>query len=70
MGFHCQGLTTEGQWSKDEKNLHINTLKLKLAKLAIINVARLKTAKVIPIQMENIAALTHVLKWGRRKARK
>lgn len=32
-GAHCQGLVTRGQWSKEEKKVHINPLELKAVKL-------------------------------------
>lgn len=62
LGAHYQGLTTGVQWGKEEKNLHINTLELKAAELAFMTFTWLKTAKVVYIQMNNIAALTLLLK--------
>ena len=32
----CQGISTEGQWSKEEQLLHINILELKAVKLALL----------------------------------
>ena len=70
MGALCQGLTTGGQWNKEEKNLHINSLELKTARLVIMTFTRLKTAKAVHIQMNNIAALSYLLKMGKDKKRR
>ena len=48
--------------NKEEKNLCINTLELKAAKLAIMNFSRLIARKVVHIQMDNTAALIYLLK--------
>ena len=55
---------TGGPLGKEEKNLPINILELKAAKLTIVTFTRLKTAKVIHIQRGNIPALTYLLKMG------
>ena len=34
-GAHCQGVTTQGQWSSIERDQHINVLELRVADLAI-----------------------------------
>ena len=44
-GAHCQGLTTGGQWGKEEKDLQINIFELKAVTLAIMTFTRLKAAK-------------------------
>ena len=44
-GTHCQELKTKSLFEKDEKNLHINTLELKVAKLEVMTFTRLKAEK-------------------------
>ena len=62
-GACCQGQRTGGQWSFQEKEMHINFLELKAAKLAIISFHRLFPESLsIHIQIDNIVALTFLIK--------
>lgn len=64
-GAYCNGQRTGGQWSAREKELHINVLELKAAKLAILSFHRLfSKALSIHIRMDNIVALTYLIKMG------
>ena len=51
-GASCQGITTGGPWSKEEKNLHINILELKAMKLALLNFTNRKNLQRVHIQMD------------------
>ena len=44
-GIHCLELKTKSLFENDEKNVHINTLELKVAKLAVMSLTRLKAEK-------------------------
>lgn len=64
-GAYCNGQRTGGLWSAREKELHINVLELKAAKLAILSFHRLfSKALSIHIRMDNIVALTYLIKMG------
>ena len=64
-GAFCQGHKTGGQWTLPEKKDHINILELRAAKYAILAFTRLyPTAKTIHIKMDNIVALSYLVKMG------
>ena len=64
-GAFCQGHKTGGQWTLPEKKDHINILELKAAKYAILTFTRLyPTARTIHIKMDNIVALSYLVKMG------
>ena len=44
-GASCQGLTTRGVWSKEERSLHINVLELLVVKLALLSFTKKKGSK-------------------------
>jgi len=68
-GAFCKGHRTGGQWSAVEKDLHINVLELKAAKLAIRTFHRMFPQSLsIHLQMDNVAALTYLKKMGGTKS--
>ena len=61
----CQGHKTGGHWTLSEKKNHINILELRAAKYAILTFTHLyPTAKIIHIKMDNIVALSYLMKIG------
>ena len=64
-GAFCQGHKTGGQWALPKKKDHINILELRAAKYAILTFTHLyPTAKTIRIKMDNITALSYLVKMG------
>ena len=64
-GAFCQGHKTGGQWTLLEKKYHTNILELRAAKYAILTFTCLyPTAKTIHIKMDNIVALSYLVKMG------
>ena len=66
-GAVCNEVQTSGQWSEEERCLHINLLELLAIKLALFSFARGKRVKVIHFQIDNKAALSYLLKIGGTK---
>ena len=64
MGGTLSGDMHWGQWSSQERDLHINILELKLVKLAILTFTKLKKPSSIYLKMDNIVALSYVAKMG------
>ena len=62
----CNGVQT-GQWSEEERSLHINVLELLAIKLALFSFTRGKRVKAIHFQIDNKAALSYLLKMGGTK---
>ena len=63
-GASCQGQRTEGSWSITEKDLHINVLEIIAVKYAILTFTKIKKPRLIHLKMDNIVALTYLLKMG------
>ena len=53
-----------GQWSKKEQDLQINQLKLLVIKLAILAFVKMSKMSAIHIQVDNMTALSYLLKMG------
>ena len=66
-GASCQGLSTGGAWSLQEKKLHINILEMIAAELAIKTFTKGKTVKSIHLQVDNTTALKYIVKMGGTK---
>ena len=64
LGASCIGMETCGKWSVEEKKLLINILELLAAKNAILAFTKNKTINAIPVQTENTADLSYLLKMG------
>jgi hypothetical protein len=64
------GPSTGGQWSKEEKSLHINSLELMAAELAIKSFAKVKpAASTYHIWIDNQTALSYLVKMGGTKSK-
>ena len=64
-GAFCLGHKTGGQWTLSDKKDHINIVELRAAKYAILTFTRLyPTAKTIHIKIDNIVALSYLVKMG------
>ena len=63
-GAVCQGISTGGQWSKEEELLHINVLEMKAVKLALLTFNKQKSLKAVHIQVDNTTALLYLVKIG------
>ena len=63
-GAVCQGSRTGGPWSIIERQQHINVLELKAVKIAILTFHKRKPVNSIHLQIDNMAALSYLLKMG------
>ena len=60
-----QGHKTGWHWKLSEKKDHIDILKLRAAKYAILSFTRLyPTAKAVSMKMDNVVALSYLMKMG------
>ena len=66
-GAVCNEVQTSGQWSEEERCLHINLLELLAIKLALFSFARGKRVKVIHFQIDNKAAVLPFENWGNKE---
>ena len=60
----CNRVQTSGQWSEEERTLHINVLELLAIKLDLFSFTKGKRVKDILFQIDNKAALSYPLKMG------
>ena len=60
----CNGISTGGMWSAQEMKYHINILELLAVKLAIQTFTKYRDVKAIHLQVDNIVALTYLMKMG------
>ena len=60
----CQRTTTRETWSYQEMTKHINVLELIAVKLAILTFTRRKSITPIYLQIDNITALSYLVKLG------
>ena len=63
-GAVCWGIRTGSQWSKKEQDLHINQLQLLVINFSILNFAKMWKISAIHIQVDNMTALSYLLKMG------
>ena len=63
-GAVCQGTTTGGTWSYQERTKHINLLELIAVKFAILTFTRGKSVTTVHLQIGNMTALPCFLKMG------
>jgi len=63
-GASCQGMTTRGVWSNQEKELHINVLELLAVKLALLSFMKDRVVKSIHFQIDNTTAIRYLAKMG------
>ena len=63
-GAHCQGVTTQGQWSSIERDQHINVLELRAADLAIRAFTRRWQGQRIRVVMDNTTAVSLITVMG------
>ena len=64
LGAVCQGTTTEGTWSYQERTKHFNILELIAVKLAILTITKGKSVTAIHLQIDNMTALSYLVKMG------
>ena len=62
LGAVCQGTTTKGTWSYQERTKHINVLELIAVKLEILTFTKGKSVTAIYLQMDNMTALSYLVK--------
>ena len=67
MGKQSNRVQTSGQWSEEERSLHINVLELLAINLTLFSFTREKRLKAIHFQIDNKAALSYFLKMGGTK---
>ena len=64
LGATCNRTSTRGMWSVQELKNHENDLELLAIKLAIQTFSKTLKHKVIHLQVDNMVALTYLLKMG------
>ena len=64
LGAVCQGTTTGGTWSYQERTKHINILELIAVKHAIMTFTKGKSVTTIHFQIDNMTALSYLAKMG------
>jgi len=67
LGAFCQNKTIGGQWTYHESNFHINVLELMAIKLALLTYVKIFELKRVHFQVDNITALTYLVKMGEPK---
>ena len=60
----CQGTTTQGQWSEEERTQHINVLELTAAELALKSFTHLWQGSRARFRLNNMTAVSQILKMG------
>ena len=64
-GAECNGVQTGGQWSREEKDLHINELEMIAADLAVKTFLRMfPRSRSILLKVDNMTALSYIVKMG------
>ena len=63
-GAVCQGTTTRGTWSYQERAKHINILELIAVKLGILTFTKGKSVTAIHLQIDNMTTLSYLVKMG------
>ena len=66
-GATCNGISTGGMWFVQEMKYHINILVLLAVKLAVQTFSKTLKHKAIHLQVDNMVALTYLLKMGDTK---
>ena len=66
-GGHCQDLSAGGLWSKEESQFDINVIESKAAKMVTESFTKLKKFKSIHLQINDIVALTYLIKMAGTK---
>ena len=61
---HCQGISTGGRWSPEEKELHINCLELLAGSLAVKTFAKGMGKVHILLLMDSVSAVSYINKLG------
>ena len=61
-GASCEGLTTRGVWSKQERSLHRNVLELLAVKLVLSSFTKNREIRPIHFQIDNTTALKYLAK--------
>ena len=64
LGATYNGISIGGMWSAQEMKYHINILESLAVKLAIQTFTKYRDTKAIHLQVDNIVALTYLLKMG------
>jgi len=63
-GAHCQGQKTGGQWTPEERLLHIDEQEMIAANLAIRTFAKWKKTRSIHLQVDNTSCLAYIANQG------
>ena len=67
-GAECQGTTTQGQWSEEDRTQHINVLELKAAELALKSFTHLWQGSRVQFRLDKTTAASQILKMGSPKS--
>ena len=63
-------VSAEGQWTLQESNLHIDVLELLAIKLALLMFPKILNLKSVHFQVDNMSALSYLIKMGLHKTRR
>lgn len=67
-GAHCNGVTTQGLWTADERKLHINALEMKAVVFAVKSFTKNRENVSIHLQVDNTTTVSYVNKMGGTKS--
>ena len=59
---YCQKVSTGGQWTLQESNLHVNVLELLAIKLALLTFSKKFNLKSVHFQVDDMIALSYLMK--------
>ena len=62
----CNWVRTSGQWSEEERPLHISVLELLAIKLTLFSFTKRRRVTAIHLQIDNKAALPYLSKIGEK----
>ena len=61
---YCQKVSTGGQWSLQESNLHINVLEVLAIKLTLLTFSKMFSLQSVHFQVDNMSAFSYLMKMG------
>jgi hypothetical protein len=67
-GATCDGVTTQGVWSQEEREHHINVLEMKAACFAVKSFTKARKDVHIHIQTDNITTVANINKMGNTRS--
>ena len=67
-GAHCAGTSTQGLWTQEERNLHINALEMKAVSFAVKAFTKNKSQVSVHLRVDNTTTVAYINKMGGTKS--